>query len=65
MSSKASVAIQTLEMQIMQNMLKEVCGTGLHVLNWKRGQNSHMRAHISSHPQENEEEARANTLSWC
>ena len=65
MISMACVAVQGLETSIVQNVLKEVCRTGLHVLNWKRGQNSHMRAHIPSHPQENEEEHHANTLSWC
>lgn len=45
-------------------MLKGVCGTGLHVLNRKRGQNSHIKAHTSSYPQENEEENHTNTLSW-
>lgn len=50
MVSMDCVAIQGLETSIVENMLKEVCGTGLRVLNWKRGQNSHIRAHLSSHP---------------
>lgn len=63
--STACVALHGLETSIMRNMLKEVSGTGLHVLSWKRGQNSHMRPHISSYSQENEEEDHTNTLYWC
>lgn len=48
MRSAACIAIQDLEASIMQNMLKEMCGTVLHVFNWKRAQNSHMRAYITS-----------------
>lgn len=62
MISMACVVIQGLETSSMQNMLKEVCGIGLHVLNWKSGQNSHIRAYVSSHPRENKDHA--NTLSW-
>lgn len=58
----ACVVIQGLETSSVQNMLKEVCGIGLHVLNWKRGENSHIRAYVSSHPGENKDHA--NTLSW-
>lgn len=64
MISKACVAIQDLETSIMQNMLKEACGTGLHVLNWGKGQNSLITAHISSRSQENEEGDKGLVLSW-